>query len=138
MENSRPLPIPSPEGEPFWEGLRQDKFLLQHCCDCERINWFPRAYCLQCGGDVFDWQPASGLGRLETFSVVHRAMNEAWKSEVPYVLAWVRLDEGPKLVTRLVTTDLDSLTIDAPVKVRFVDAGGGFKLPFFEQVDRAV
>lgn len=138
MEHARPLPIPSPESEPFWEGLRHDKFLLQHCRACARINWFPRAYCMQCGGDAFDWRPASGRGRLETFSVVYRAMNEAWKSEVPYVLAWVRLDEGPMMVTRLVSNDLDSLAIDAPVEVRFVDSGGGFKLPFFEQVNRVV
>ena len=131
---SKPLPIPSPEREPFWDGLRHDRFLLQHCNRCATINWFPRAFCYVCGHDSFDWRDASGKGILETYSIVYRPMNEAWKTEVPYVLAWVKLEEGIKMVTRLIMTDGHEPRIDAPVVVRFVDAGGGFKLPFFEEV----
>jgi uncharacterized OB-fold protein len=65
---------------------------------------------------------------------VYRAMNEAWKSEVPYILAWVRLEEGPRMVTRLVRKGDLQPKIDAPVEVRFVNVGGGFKLPYFEEV----
>jgi uncharacterized protein len=131
---SRPLPVPSPESEPFWQGLRDDRFLLQHCRACQTINWFPRAFCRNCGVDDFDWRPAIGRGVLETYSIVYRAMNEAWKSEVPYILAWVRLEEGPRMVTRLVRKGDLQPKIDAPVEVRFVNVGGGFKLPYFEEV----
>jgi hypothetical protein len=130
----RPLPVPSPESEPFWQGLRDDRFLLQHCRACRTINWFPRAFCRNCGVADFDWRPASGRGVLETYSIVYRAMNEAWKSEVPYILACVRLEEGPRMVTRLVRNGDVQPKIDSAVEVRFVNIGSGFKLPYFEEV----
>lgn len=132
-ELKRPLPKPSPEALPFWEGLKEDKFLLQRCDDCSAINWFPRHACYNCGGEQLSWTPAKGTGKLETYSIIHKPMNEAWKDQVPYVLAWVKLDEGINMVTRLVWDQKTEPVIDAQVEVRFVEEGE-FKLPFFEQV----
>ena len=132
-EHGRPLPVPSPESEPFWEGLRRDVFLLQHCAACGTINWFPRIACLACGAADLDWRPASGRGKLKTYSTVYRAMNDAWRSEVPYILAWVTLEEGVTMVTRLIKNGEGEPRLDAPVSVRFLDVGGGFKLPYFQE-----
>ena len=130
-EYRRPLPVPSPESTPFWEGCQKGEFRLQHCTVCSTINWFPRAFCLACGSDQFTWRPASGVATLETYSIVYRAMNEAWKSEVPYTLAWVRLAEGPRMVTRLVHDPVVEPVIDAKVTVCFERLDDRFTLPFF-------
>lgn len=131
---SRPLPVPSPESLPFWQGCREGKLLLQHCGNCATINWFPRAFCLACGSADLDWRPASGLATLETFSVVYRAMNEAWKSQVPYTLAWVRLAEGPRMVTRLVHLVGSVPEVGADLRVHFEVLNDEFSLPFFETI----
>ncbi|WP_419825751.1 Zn-ribbon domain-containing OB-fold protein [Sphingomonas sp.] len=130
-EYRRPLPVPSPESMPFWEGCRVGEFLLQRCTACSAINWFPRAFCLVCGGDRFEWPRASGTATLETYSIVYRAMNEAWKSEVPYTLAWVRLAEGPRMVTRLVHDRAVEPVIGATVTLVFEQLDDRFSLPFF-------
>ncbi len=130
-EYRRPLPVPSPESMRFWEGCQQSQLRLQHCTDCGTINWFPRAFCVTCGSDQFEWRLASGVATLETYSIVYRAMNEAWKSEVPYTLAWVRLAEGPRMVTRLVHDRSVEPFIGATVRVCFERLNEQFSLPFF-------
>ncbi len=133
---SRPLPVPSPESKPFWEGCRNERFLLQYCASCETINWFPRAFCLSCGSADFDWREAAGTATLETYSIVYRAMNDAWKDQVPYTLAWVRLTEGPRMVTRLIHPPGRVPQIDGELIVRFETLNDKFKLPFFEERPR--
>ena len=131
---SRPLPVPSPESLPFWQGCREGRLLLQHCEQCATINWFPRAFCLKCGSAAFEWRPAIGTATLETFSVVYRAMNEAWKSQVPYTLAWVRLAEGPRMVTRLVHPVGFVPEVGANLRVYFEVLNEEFSLPFFQVI----
>jgi uncharacterized OB-fold protein len=68
---------------------------------------------------------------VETFSVVHRPMNDSYRDEVPYTLALVRLDEGPTFMTRLVGADALHPTIGDAVQVRFLETKG-HRLPVFE------
>lgn len=131
-EFQRPVPRPRPESRPFWEGCRNEQFLLQRCNHCSTINWFPRDYCVQCGHAEFTWQPASGRGELETFSIVYRAMNPAWESELPYMLGMVKLDEGIRMATRIESHHGEETKIGSRVRVKFVPVAEGFKLPYFQ------
>lgn len=134
-EFTRPIPKPKPESLPFWKGCREEQFLLQYCDACGRINWFPRDYCVGCGGHRFTWKPAAGEGILETYTIVYRAMNPAWESEVPYMLGMVKLKEGIRMVTRITSHKGEDTPMGAKVRVKFVPAGKDIKLPFFEVVD---
>jgi uncharacterized protein len=128
----RSLPKPSPEALPFWEGCGRNVLLLQYCEVCGAINWFPRHFCFNCDSSALDWRPATGLGTLETYSIVHRPINEAWKSEVPYTLAIVKLDEGIRMFTRLLDPPGKAPTIGARVAVRFVEVATALKAPFWQ------
>ena len=132
-EFTRPLPKVKPESKPFWDGCCNEQFLLQHCDACQRINWFPRDYCVNCGADKLTWKPASGDGVLETYTIVYRAMNPSWQSEVPYMLGMVKLREGVRMVTRIVGHQGEDTPMGAKVRVKFVPEGD-MKLPFFEVV----
>jgi uncharacterized OB-fold protein len=59
-------------------------------------------------------------------------MSEAWASEVPYTLALVWLDEGIRMVTRLIHPAGTLPEIGSRVSVRFVTIDQGFRLPYFE------
>lgn len=131
-EYQRPIPRPSPESRPFWEGCRNGQFLLQYCNACGALNWFPRDYCVDCGHHGFTWKPSTGRGVLETYSIVHRPMNEAWKSEVPYMLGMVKLDEGIRMVSRIESHHGEDTALGAPVRVKFVPVSEEFMLPHFE------
>ena len=131
--SGRPVPRVSPEAEPFWEGCRNGQLLLQTCKHCGRINWFPRSFCYRCTSPEFEWMQSKGRATLESYSIIYRAMDEAWVSEVPYTLALVMLAEGIRMTTRLIHPVGRVPTIDGPVTVRFTPIDGGFVLPYFEE-----
>ena len=129
MIEHRP-PRVSWDAVPFWDGCDREELLVERCTSCGTVNWFPRRFCVACGSDVVEWTPATGHGTIESFSHVHRPINESYADEVPYVLALVRIDEGPMFVTRIVGDDAFAATIGDDVVVRFL-ATTGAKLPVF-------
>jgi uncharacterized protein len=128
---SREPPSYSELAAPYWEAAAQGQMVIHHCGDCDANIFPPRPLCPSCWSESVSWREASGRGRIESFSVVHRAPNETFAAEVPYVVALVLLEEGPRLMTNIVGCDPDSVAIDMPVRVVFTQYDG-FVLPQFE------
>ena len=95
-----------------------DRFALPKCADCGKFHFYPKDVCPHCGSANVAWAEASGRGSVYSFSVVHRAPSPAFKDQVPYVVAMVKTDEGPHLLTRLSEMDLKSIKIGQRVKVQ--------------------
>jgi len=125
-----PAPEPGPETRPFWQGCREGQLLGQVCAGCSRTQLYPRLACTQCGSEKLAWQPLSGDAEVATFTVVRRPVSPAFRERVPFVLAIVRLAEGPQLMTHLVNCQPEDVTIGMPVTVRF-EARGDWALPVF-------
>lgn len=121
----KPLPRPSVESAPFWEGLGEGEIRLQRCDDCSRVQFYPRSGCRHCGSTSLTWEALSGDGEVYTYTVVHRAPFEAFKPDVPYVIAVVELAEGPRLVTNVVGCPVDEVSIGMRVRPVFDAAGDG-------------
>src|SRR4051794_2725706 len=100
--SQRPVPNPSPESRRFWEGCANEQLLLQRCSTCLRYRHPPNPICPECLSSADEWVPASGIGTVYTFSVVHQAFRRAWQPLVPYVLAVITLDEGPRLLSNVI------------------------------------
>jgi uncharacterized OB-fold protein len=58
---------------------------------------------------------------------------DAWKSQLPYTVVLVDLDEGPRMLSRLVGTDAGGVASGDRVEVTFTDIEGQ-KLPFFKRI----
>jgi uncharacterized OB-fold protein len=128
----KPVPRPSSESTPFWDGAKAHRLMLPRCNSCGRF-WFPPSQrCRHCLAADFVWQQAAGLGRIYSFVVYHRVYHPAFEGEVPYVVAIVELDEGPRLLTNIVGTAPEDVRCDARVRVIFEDAGGEAIIPKFE------
>jgi uncharacterized OB-fold protein len=52
---------------------------------------------------------------------------------VPYVVAFVELEEGPRLMSTVVDLAREQLRCDMPLEVAFVPAGEGTWLPVFSE-----
>ena len=76
----------------------------------------------------------SGRGTIATFTVVHRAPTPAYQAEAPYALAYVELDEGPRMPARLVDVDPATVEIGMPVEVVFDDVDDDLTLYEFRPV----
>ena len=127
-----PLPVPTPESRPFWEAARRHELSLQRCRACGRHVFYPRAACPHCLSPDLEWQRVSGRGTLHTFTIVHRGAKN-FPLAVPYVLAVVELEEGPRLMTNLVGVEADPVRvrIGMPVEVVFEDVSSEVTLPRF-------
>jgi hypothetical protein len=55
----------------------------------------------------------------------------AFADEVPYVVAYVELDEGVRMCTNVVGCDPASVEHGMPVEVTFEDVDGSISLPKF-------
>ncbi|MYR07967.1 hypothetical protein GTV32_17425 [Gordonia sp. SID5947] len=125
----------SPETVPFWDGVQEGELRLQRCADCDKAVFFPRALCPFCHSDRLDWFTASGSGVVYTYTVVRRTWG-AFADQVPYIVALVDLEEGPRMMTRII--DTDEVAIGDRAEVVFSDLGidDGPTLPCFRKVTR--
>jgi uncharacterized OB-fold protein len=134
-----PLPAPDPhidaDSAAFWAATLAGRLLLGHCPACAETFWYPRPLCPQCGAWGADTVEASGHGTVETFSRIFRGVGE-YAAAAPYYLAYVRLDEGPVLLTNLVDAEPEDVRIGAPVRVVFFPTESGrAALPRFMLTD---
>ena len=127
--SERPYPELDAETRPFWEALAQGRFEVQRCTACGKHVFYPRLVCPHCGGGPLEWVSASGRGTVHSFTVVHRAP-PAFAAEVPYVVALVDLEEGPRMMTRLLGAEPAEVHIGMPVQVAIE---GDPPLPYFRR-----
>lgn len=115
--------------EPYWNGLADGVLKFQRCDDCQHA-WLPaREECPRCLGAGMTWTPASGRGRIISWVVYHTALHPSFKDRLPYNVAIVELDEGPRLITNILANH-DSLAIEQPV-VLAIEPEGDMSLPRF-------
>lgn len=95
----------TPEARPLWDGLREGRLVLQRCADCGRRRFPPVASCPYCGAVGGEWGEVDTRGKVYSWVVTHVPFDESLVAEVPYVVATVELDAGPRIFARL--TDLD-------------------------------
>ena len=129
-----PAPERTPETEPFWSATRDGRLLLQHCGACGTVAWFPRAVCLACQSTDLEWRPASGRGTVYSFTVVHQGLG-AYRDVVPFVVGYVELEEGPRVLTNIVGCEPGAVHIGQTVVVQFDDTGDGSALYRFRPLE---
>jgi len=120
---AKPLPVPTPETQPFWDGCKAHELRLPYCRACERFFFYPRPFCPRCFGWEIEWRRCSGRGRLYSYAIQYRPQAPGFQDDVPYITAIVELEEGPRLMTNLVGIEPDPALIrcDMPVEVVFDD-----------------
>lgn len=126
-ERSYPAPTINVETRPFWAATKEGRLLIGKCRACGEPHWYPRSICPHCGKAEVDWVAASGRGAIYSYSVMRR-------SETPYAIAYVTLDEGVTMLTNLVECDFDRLAIGQAVSLAWREAGPDASLPVFRPV----
>jgi uncharacterized OB-fold protein len=129
MSEPRPIsPADSCTAE-WWDATREGRLLVQRCVPCGARQHYPRAICTTCGATELSYDEASGRGVVYSHTTVARAPHPAFTP--PYVVAMVRLDEGPVLLTNIVGCAPEDVRCDMPVTLAWEDLPDGRKLPLF-------
>lgn len=110
-------PTPEPELSTYWDATREDKLMLARCGECGLVPWPPRPFCPDHPRTSVEWFNASGSGRLYSWTRVHRG--EGAFSAAPYVLAYVELEEGPRVLSNVLAAEDEELNISQPVTAVF-------------------
>ena len=131
-EYNKPIPVPSAESQAYWEGLRDRKLLMPRCDACGKY-WFPPSLlCPHCNETKWTWTSTSGRGRIFSYVVYHRIYHPGFADEVPYAVAVIELDEGPRMVSNVIGIAPDKLACDLRVEVVYQPITDTITLPKFK------
>jgi uncharacterized OB-fold protein len=125
MSERTPIKAPQIDAstQAFWDGARRGVLRIKRCRACGAAHYYPRPFCPVCWSTDVDWIDTAGTGTLYTYSVVHVNDLPSFRERVPYVVAIVELDEGPRMETNVVDCPLDELRVGMRLTVTFEDEG---------------
>ncbi len=131
---AKPLPHIDEEMRPWWEAAQRHELYIQKCRDCGDLRFHPRALCTSCMSSRTEWVKSGGRGKIYTYTVTNQNGSAGFRDSLPYVLAWVELDEGVKLLTNIVDCPPTQVKIDMPVEAVFDDVTPDVTLVKFRPV----
>jgi hypothetical protein len=95
------LPPLNEQSRPFFDALRDGRFVLQRCGMCGRVRGLIAPVCPHCGGESFAFEPMNGAGTVHSWIRYRRSYLPAFEALMPYVVLCVALDEGARIFGRL-------------------------------------
>lgn len=106
----------------FWREIPQRyNIIANECGSCKQIFFPPKESCPDCRrksmGKMKDVK-LSGKGEVVTYTIIHVGQ-EDFEEQVPYAIAIIKLDEGPKLTAQIVDCELDEVKIGMKVESTF-------------------
>lgn len=107
----------SPESVYFREAAKQGVFVLKYCSDCAKPHYYPRAICPHCYSQNLEWKESAGTGEVYSYTTVKRA-------DPPYVVGYIKLDEGVTMLSNIVQVDPEKVTIGMRVACVFEERDG--------------
>lgn len=132
-ETKKPLPVPTPETQHYWDGAKAGELRLQRCTDCSKTYFPPRPFCPECASRAVEVFKASGKGTLYSYIINHRPA-PGFEDDGLYAIAVVELEEGPRLMSNIVDCDQtpEALQLDMALEVTFEKVNEEITLPKFK------
>jgi uncharacterized protein len=114
------VPVPTPETQPYWDGVAAHELRLPRCGSCGEAFFPPSPVCPSCTSRDVRWFTASGDATLYSY-VIHQRPHRLWKADGPMSVALVSLAEGPMLVSTVVGCPQtpEALVLDMPLRAAF-------------------
>jgi uncharacterized protein len=136
-KRKKPLPRVDEENRWFFEACGRHELVLQRCRACATLRFYPRALCPECLSPEVEYVRASGRGCIHTFTVTWQNQAPGFREELPYVMAYVELEEGPRILTNLVGSPHEEVRIGMPVVIDFEDVEEGLSIPRFRRAEHS-
>lgn len=129
------LPQPTPDTQPFWDGIKRHELLLPKCIVCTELHYYPRPFCPKCFSWDLEWVRCSGNGKVYSYVINHRPA-PGFQDETPYIIAVIELEEGPRILSNLtgIAPDPDQVQVDMPVEITYEDVNDQLTLFKFQPI----
>jgi len=128
----RPAPRVTPETKAYWQALHDGRLMLSECESCGNLSHPPQGVCAFCWRGTVKPKFASGGGTLNSYSVIRQTADPSFKDSVPYVLAYVDLDEGVSLVSNVINCDIDKVSVGMKLQAVFEQLSDDTGVVLFE------
>lgn len=132
-ETGYPAPVSNADSKVYWEAAARGELVLKRCTACGKHHFPPRHLCPACWSDAFEWIRSGGKGVVYSFTVMHRAPMPAFIKRVPYIVALIDLDEGPRMMANIIGDDALETQIGDRVSVCYEERAPGAKVPQFKR-----
>lgn len=128
----KPLPTLNDSNRPFWDAAREGKLSMQECNSCGHVRFPISHVCPRCLSYEHRWRALSGKGEIYAYVVYHQLYNQAFKVDVPYNVAMIQLEEGPRMYSNIVGVPNDLPKVGDAVEVVFQQITAEVTLPLFQ------
>ena len=128
---AKPLPAITPENKPFWDACKAGELRMQRCTGCGHVRYPINPICPRCLSPAAEWVRLSGRGTVFSYIVFHQVYNPAYKDDVPYNVAMIQLEEGPRMFSNVVGVPNDQVKVGDAVEVVFDPVTPEVSLPKF-------
>ncbi|MGX7678567.1 Zn-ribbon domain-containing OB-fold protein [Jatrophihabitans sp. DSM 45814] len=127
------IPLPDALTSPFWDGARSHALVIQRCNNCQRYQHMPEPVCANCLSFDLGYAQVSGMGTVYSYEIAMQAFHPWFADKLPFAIAVVELQEQPnlKMISNLVESPLDSISVGDHVEVTFTQLDDNFVLPVF-------
>lgn len=136
IQYNKEHPLPTPpmiwENMGFWEGTKEHRLVFQRCKECGTWVHPPRPACPKCRSFEKEWAPSGGKGTVYSWATYSESPHPAFVA--PYSVVLVEMDEGVRLISNLIDTKPEGISIGMPVEVVFDDIADDLTLPKFRKV----
>lgn len=103
----------------FWREINTRYNIIGvKCKKCSSVYFPPREVCLKCGSGNFEPHKLGKYGKIISYTVI-RVPPEGFEKEVPYIVAIIELDDGPRLTAQVIDCDPDEVKIGQRVRSSF-------------------
>lgn len=131
-----PGPVIDADSAAFWAGVEQGELRFQRCDACGAAVFYPRCLCPRCLSEELAWTMSTGRATVHSFTVVHRAP-PPFDRDVPFVVALVDVEEGFRMMTRVIECAPEVVEIGMPLELEIAAFHDGPGLPCFRPVARS-
>lgn len=120
--------------EEYWANAARGQFVIRRCGACGTWQFPPSSFCGSCLSEEVIWARPSGRGKVWSWIRMHRQYFKDFAVPTPYLVVWVELAEGPRMVSTI-DGPVDRLRADAPVEI-VVAPIGDTPVPQFRLVEK--
>jgi hypothetical protein len=121
--DDRPLPEPASVERQFFDSLAAARVMLPFC-PRDGYFFYPRSCCPVCLQTGWSWREASGRGHIYSYTIDRVPHEPGLEALAPVVIALVDLEEGPRMVARIVDCPPDSVRVGLPLQAVFETLDG--------------
>jgi len=132
MEFKKPRPTIDPDSKIYWESAKNNKLMVQYSLDTDEYFLYSKQLTNASNSKNIVWKEVSGKGQIYSFTVVHVPAGPAFKEDTPYIVASIELNEGARIISNILTDNIDDISIGDKVSVIFEKQDDDFTIPKFK------